>query len=136
MERQPREGYLVFDTRRNGKAWNNRSTSYLCIRYRRGGRRDCTCLLGEDESALYLGDLSGMAGQWSVSVFEVPLDAIQNTNPVYITVSDSSGDNAWEVEVAWAQLIFDGGPGIDARVDEPTVIYSGNILPFLGICKL
>ncbi|MFB9276951.1 S-layer homology domain-containing protein [Cohnella cellulosilytica] len=85
---------------------------------------------GEDESGLYLGDLSGMASQWSVSVLEVPLDAIQNTNPVYITVNDTSGGSAWEVEIAWAQLLFDGGPGIDARVDDPTVTYLG---PYINV---
>lgn len=90
---------------------------------------------GEDESALYLGDLSGMAGQWSVSVLEVPLDAIQNTNPVYITINDTSGGNDWEVEVAWAQLLFDGGPGIDARVDDPTVTYLGSYISVFWYLK-
>ncbi len=90
---------------------------------------------GEDESGLYLGDLSGMAGQWSVSVLEVPLDAIQNTNPVYITINDTSGGNDWEVEVAWAQLLFDGGPGIDARVDDPTVTYLGSYISVFWYLK-
>lgn len=78
---------------------------------------------GDESTGLYLGNLTGMNHKWVTSVFEVPLDAIQNTNQVYITVSDTSGSSNWEVEVKWAQLLFDGGPGEDARVDSPTASY-------------